>query len=463
MAIQKIEITEDQKNKILQYEEGHFLDLKAKEIAPAKLTRHISAFANADSGEIFIGIDEDKLTRIRSWRGFDSIEEANGHLQIFEKLFPLGEDFSYVFLTCNKNPGMVLQISVNKTRDIKRSSDGTPYIRRGAQSLPIDTDEALERLRLNKGITSFETETISSEHEVISNSVIALRFLLDVIPTAEPEPWMKKQQLIKENKPTVAGILLFSEEPQALLPKRCSIKIYRYQTNESVGTRETLSFDPITIEGCSYDQIKAAVSKTLEIVEHLSVLGEAKLEKVSYPFETLHEIITNAVLHRDYSIADDVHIRIFENRIEIESPGRLPAHITQDNILDERFARNGTIVRLINKFPDPPNKDVGEGLNTAFEAMRKLRLKDPIIRQRENSVLVMIRHESLASPEEIVVQHLNENQQITNTKGREICHIGSENVMKRVFERLIDRDLIERVPGLRGRASAYRKKVAGES
>jgi ATP-dependent DNA helicase RecG len=64
-----------------------------------------------------------------------------------------------------------------------------------------------------------------------------------------------------------------------------------------------------------------------------------------------------------------VHIRIFDNRIDVESPGRLPAHITPENILKERFARNPTLVRLINKFPNPPNKDVGEGLNTAFAAM----------------------------------------------------------------------------------------------
>ncbi|OGP52730.1 MAG: ATP-dependent DNA helicase RecG [Deltaproteobacteria bacterium RBG_13_52_11] len=458
MAIQKVQISEDQKNKILKFEEGHFLDLKSVDITPAKLTRHISAFANADGGELYIGIDEDKGVRKRTWRGFPNIESSNAHLQVFEQLFPLGEEFSYTFLECSSCQGLVLQMGISKTKDIKTTSDGMTYVRRGAQSLPVDSDEALYRLRLNKGITSFEIETVSVEHQVISNSLVILKFLLDVIPTAEPEVWLKKQQLLRDEKPTVAGVLLFSEEPQAILPKRCSIKIYRYQTRDVVGTRETLAFNPITVEGCIYEQIKAAVSKTVELLEQLSILGEASLEKVSYPFETLHEIITNSVLHRDYSIADDIHIRIFENRIEVESPGRLPAHITEDNILEERFARNGAIVRLINKFPDPPNKDVGEGLNTAFEAMRKLRLKDPIIKQHDNSVLVEIRHEPLASPEEIVLQYLQNNPQINNTKGREICHEGSENVMKRVFERLIDRDLIERVPGLRGRASAYQKK-----
>ncbi len=178
-----------------------------------------------------------------------------------------------------------------------------------------------------------------------------------------------------------------------------------------------------------------------------------------YPRETLHEILTNAVLHRDYSIADDIHVRIFENRIEVLSPGRLPGHITVKNILYERYARNGTLVRIINKFPDAPNKDVGEGLNTAFEAMRKLKLKDPVVLEKENSVLVEIKHEPLASPEELVLDYLKIHESVNNSQAREICHIGSENVMKRVFERLIARGLIERVPERVGRAAAYRRPI----
>jgi ATP-dependent DNA helicase RecG len=63
-------------------------------------------------------------------------------------------------------------------------------------------------------------------------------------------------------------------------------------------------------------------------------------------------------------------VRIFDSRIEVQSPGRLPAHVTPKNILDERFARNGALVRLLNKFPDPPNRDAfpihaAEGLRTA--------------------------------------------------------------------------------------------------
>ncbi|MEU0137596.1 ATP-binding protein [Streptomyces sp. NPDC006296] len=204
------------------------------------------------------------------------------------------------------------------------------------------------------------------------------------------------------------------------------------------------------------------VAKTSELIEEVKILGPEGLAPITYPFETLHEIITNAVIHRDYGTADDVHVRIFDNRVEVESPGRLPAHITTRNILKERFSRNGAIVRLINKFPDPPNKDVGEGLATAFAAMKKLKLKDPVIEELENSVLVNIRHERLGSPEEIVMQYLTSHEEINNRTVRSLTGIGSENKVKTIFLRLIDAGQIERVPGKRGSASAYRMATSSE-
>lgn len=105
------------------------------------------------------------------------------------------------------------------------------------------------------------------------------------------------------------------------------------------------------------------------------------------------------------------------------------------------------MVRLINKFPDAPNKDVGEGLNTAFEAMSKLRLKEPLIQETENTVLVTIRHEKLASPEELVIAYLLKNDSIKNGIGRSVTGIKSENTMKSVFYRLRDRGFIRLVRG----------------
>lgn len=458
MPIPVIELTAADRDKILALQEGHFCDMKGTAIQPSKLTRTMSALSNTEGGEVYVGIEEDKRSRVNTWKGFRVQEDANGHIQAFEALFPLGDGYEYSFLRAAPDPDLILKIEVGKSRDVKLASDGKAYIRRGAQNLPVDSAEALLRLQRNKGLVSYETEPVNAEPASITNSAVTLEFMLQVVPTAEPEPWLRKQQILQDDKPTVGGIVLFAEEPQSVLPKRTGIKVYRYKTSASEGTRESLDGDPLSIEGHAYKQIFEAVRVSAEIIESVRVNTPEGLESVKYPITALHEIITNAVLHRDYSIADDIHIRIFDNRVEVLSPGMLPAHITPENILDERFARNATIVRLINKFPDPPNKDVGEGLNTAFSAMREMKLKVPEIEQAGGYVKVVLKHEPLATPEEIIVRYLQSNDQITNRIARNLCYIGSENKMKTVLQRLVRKNIIELVPGTTRYSAAYRLK-----
>ncbi|MGM7666742.1 ATP-binding protein [Microbacterium sp. A93] len=455
MPIETIEVDDDQVARILTVREGHFQDMKAREVAPGKLTKTLSGFANGDGGELYVGIDE-KDGQF-TWNGFVDEEAANGHLQIFEELFPLGEGFRYEFLANERNAGLVLHVIVLRSASIRKASDGVVYLRRSAQSLPLRSEDQIRRLERDKGITTFEGETVNSPLDTITNSEISLTFMLDAFPLNEPERWMRMQRVIVSDKPTVAGLLLYSDLPQADLPKRSSVKLYRYKTADAEGRRETLDGQPFTIEGPLYNQIKDALYLTTKLVESVGKLGDTGITPISYPPETLHEIITNALIHRDYGLADDVHIRVFDNRIEIESPGRLAGHVSPQNILDERFARNGNIVRLINKFPDAPNKDVGEGLNTAFDAMKKLQLKNPEITELDHSVLVNIKHEKLASPEQMIMEYLETHAEITNRIVRELSGIGSENKVKNIFNRLMRSGQIERVPEKKGNLSAYRR------
>ncbi|WP_166170491.1 RNA-binding domain-containing protein [Acinetobacter sp. SA01] len=449
--LETIKISALEAEKILELSEGHFLDFKSIRISPVKLTKAIAAFANAEGGELYIGIEDDP----REWSGFENIEHANAHIQILDSLFPLGTDIEYEFLKSELQKGLVLKVIINKSRDLKSASDGKVYIRRGAQSLPIDDQGRLQSLRRDKGIISFETELVNCPLEVVTNSEEIIDFLLNVIPNAEPEVWLKKQMVIQNGKPTVLSILLFAEEPQAVLPKRTGLKIYKYKTSSEEGTRETLDFQPITIDGNVYNQVFNAVAETVKIVESVRLQTTDGLVQVKYPQEAIHEIITNALIHRDYSIAEDIHVRIFDNRVEVWSPGKLPAHITPENILTERFARNPGLVRLINKFPNPPNKDIGEGLNTAFESMRNLKLKMPEIIQEGNYVKVILKHEPLASPEESILIYLLNNKEIANRHAREVCFIKSENKMKRILQGLVQNGLLESVPGRTRYTAAY--------
>ncbi|MEX1171817.1 MAG: ATP-binding protein [Chloroflexota bacterium] len=456
------EVSSAQAAHLLSREEGHFVENKAIGVAPKKLTKSLSAFANADGGELVIGFKENR-PGVFEWQGFTKPEDANGHIQHLEEAFPYSGDFLYEFLSSKGHTGVVLRITVMKTRDLRQASDGKYYVRRGSQSLPVIGEERLRLLQRAKGLITQEDETIGATAADLTNSYAILEFLLEVIPEAEPEEWLRKQRLIVEDRPTVAGVLLFSDEPQVYLPK-AAVKIYRYGSVEEEGTRDTLAFDPIAVEGNLYQQVAEAVSKTVALTEQVQKMTDRGLVGITYPHEALHEVITNALLHRDYAHSDDVHIRIFDNRIEVESPGRLPAHVTPKNILRERFARNPTIVRLINKFPNPPNKDVGEGLNTAFAAMNRLRLRAPEIIELDNSVLVRIRHESLASPEQQIVEYLRANPTIRNAEARDITGVPGDQTMRKILRKLEAAGEIERVGGTSRGTTKYRlgEKVVTE-
>ncbi len=461
--IEASDITGAERDRLLTLEESTFCDLKGIEVSSKKLSVAISAFANTAGGDLYVGISETEIMGVkeRYWRGFADQEAANGHIQSLLALFPLGGEFSYGFLRAAGSPGVVLHIQVARTATIAKAHGNKVYRRFGAQNLEVK-GSSLEALRLAKGIESFERQTVDVSLTAVTNSFVLKEFVKQVVPHQTPKAFLQKQNLIRGNKPTVAALLLFAEEPQAALPKRSGIKLYRYATS-GLPTRETLAGVPRSIEGPIISMIRQALVETTTMIECIQKLGPKGFEPVIYPLETLHEILTNALLHRDYSIASDVHVRVFDNRVEVESPGILPGQVTVKNILYEQFARNGNLVRLINKFPDPPNKDIGEGLNTAFRAMQKLRLKAPVIKESENSVLVDIRHEPMASPAESVMDYLENHMEIKNGVARELTGITSENTMKEVFLKLAKSGLIERVPGKLGASAAWRKVEAPAS
>lgn len=212
VSIETNNISAEQYASVLEQHESHFVDLKAREIAPASLTNTVSAFANASGGEIYVGVDEvmglDGPARV--WRGFEDPEAANAIVQTVEAMSPLGNHYEATFLARSGATGLVLHLTIFKSRDILFASNGKAYIRRSAQKLPLD-EAALQRLKYDKGITSFEDERLEVDLSTVTNSLVTLDFLLKVVPSAEPLAWLLSQRLIVNDRATVAAVLLFSE------------------------------------------------------------------------------------------------------------------------------------------------------------------------------------------------------------------------------------------------------------
>jgi ATP-dependent DNA helicase RecG len=463
--------TAEQEAEMLRREESHFLDFKRASITPGKLQETVVALANADGGEVIIGLDDDiRRSPMERFHGFSNTEQANNHISVADMIDPPVPAVSAEFIVCPTAPShLLLHLLVPKSPMVHYTSDKTCFIRKGAQNL-ILKGNAIERLIFSKGQRSYEdvpVETVRAKELAKSNY---MQKYLRLVPTAQPaEVFLRKQRLTHEEGQVhflgpqilTAGVLLFDDTPQASLPTKCAIKVTRLETADEEYKREYLKGTPQTIEGPLQVVIERAKETVLHVMAGVTYKVGGRYEVLRYPPVAIHEIITNAVLHRDYGIKDDIHVNIYDNRIEVISPGRLPGHITVENILQERYARNPKIVRLLNKLPDPPNKDIGEGLDTAFRSMRDARLKPPIIEEMDGGVRVVLRHESIASAEEQIIEYLEKNGTVRNSEARELTGIASENEMKRVFERMRKNEIIEPVNPSAARAKYSYKLMAG--
>lgn len=462
-------ISEEEAVLLLNEDEGNFFEVTQKDYKGETIQKKCVAFANSDGGELLIGIQDKKDKNLpggkfERWNGFKDQEEANGAIvDILKNIDPnlTNPHLEFLEIDRNKELGKVLKVTIDKSADVHRTARGNVYIRVGAQCLSV-TGDNITNLQLSKGAKSYENQVVAdyNYNRLLKSSELKI-FLGSYSPKTNAKDFLKKQNLIiisKENcKSFYAGVLLYDGNPSVSLPKKCALKITRYDTAEEEPERENLK-EQKTIEGPIHKQIIDGINEIQRIINSIPIIGPTGLEKAKYPPEAIKETLVNALIHRDYNISDDVSVLIFNNRIEVHSPGPLPAHITPENILDERFSRNAKIVRLLNKYPDRPNRDIGEGLNTVFQKMNEVRLKEPIIKNYKTKVIVILPHEPLASPEEQIMQYLDNHSEITNKIARDITGIRSENKVKACFYHLKKSGCIEMVPNKKGVRSAWKKK-----
>lgn len=455
------EITEAEILELSSRDEGHFYDRKAKQLSGVKTQKIAVALANADGGDFIVGIkdDKDETDPSKRWDGADNKEFFNSIIQSLQNITPsIPKEIEFLFDKKSSTYG--LRVIIEKSEKVHHTSDKTVYVRAGAQSLPVKEPDAIQALAFAKGESSYEDSIYKDgKPEDIFESKEIIRFLLDYAPKSDPIDFTVNQNLVHRDsyEPKMSGLLLFNDNPVSLLPRKCGIKITRYETDEDLPSREHLK-EQLTIEGCLYEQIHQASEAITSLMSSIKIWTPDGLKNVDYPPETVWEILVNAIIHRDYSISDDIHILVFNNRIEISSPGKLPGYVTESNILDARYSRNPKIVRTLNRYRNPPNKDMGEGLNTAFQKMAEWQLKPPIIKEILNTVRVVIPHISLASPEERIIEFLKSHDQIKNREARQVSGIKSENKMKNVFYKMRDNNLLEPVLGKTGKTVAWKLK-----
>lgn len=458
------EVTVDDKliDQLLEIQESPTFETKRVSDNRRKLETVVS-FANSEGGLLVLGIEDPQKASGRS-RVY-GIQENEESVDEFRRLLvsritpPLAEPYTkparFVEVECtlrNGAKGSVCVVQVEKSANVHSIIDGGTFVRLLKSNRQISATEIVD-LSMRRGTTSVVNATAEVPFDLLETS-----FWRDYArqrrltrPTAEA---MRHLGLAREDakgvlRPIRAAVLLFAEEPSGLLDSKCSIRVFHYR-GESIDYTSTpnLVRPPRTIAGPLLLQIQKATETVLDELASGVQMGPLGFEIAQkYPVRVIREAITNAVIHRDYRLSADIQIRVFANRIEIESPGLLPGGVTVNNVgaVGSR-PRNRALVDHLREFPSPPNLDAGEGVRMMKQTMSHASLYPPIflsapILERE-LVMVCLFNELRPSAWDQVEAYLETNGEVGNAEVRAILRTDDPVKASKLIKSWVDLGLL---------------------
>lgn len=341
------------------------------------------------------------------------------------------------------------------------SIKGQYLTRSGRHNRSMQVDE-LRRLLLNRGESSFEaqTPTGATKDDLDSDRTIAYQDMLLSAAGHTSTALLISRGCLADVadglRPTVAGLLLFGREPQRWL-RSATITCVRY-AGETMGD----AFVREDVSGVLPDQIRRAEAFVAANMRRGARLrGLAREEIPEYPIAVVREAIVNAIAHRDYSIrGDDIRVLMFSDRLEVYSPGRLPGHITLDNLIEERFSRNGAIVQVLAEMGFIER--LGYGIDRMIAACERDGLPKPLFAETAAGFKVTIfghgpeligapppsglwSHLNLNPRQEQALTFLQANRRITSHDYQALCPDASAETLRRDFADLVDRGLLLKI------------------
>lgn len=387
---------------ILTEDENKWFDRKSAKIRVADIAPLVSAFANAEGGTIVLGI-EDKTRRIEGINAFgrDKINEFVSSPRDCCKPMP---SYREEFLEVTNEKGeddriLLLHIDSNPDQVVRTNNDST-YLRIGDRTKELKGED-LRNLEYSKGLRHFEDEcnqdaTIADLDEDLLN---AYRDKLQAGDLSFEQILKARGFIKKQNERqllTNGCVLLFAQEVQRFYPN-CRIRFVRYD-----GTSARTGTDMNIVRDYNVElPLLRLIDKTREFVEmqlrEFIALNPntGRFQVVpEYPEFAWTEGIVNAVTHREYSMMGSyIRVSMYDDRLEIESPGRLPNMVTIQNIRETRYSRNPRIARVLTEFGWV--RELNEGVKRIYTDMEKFFLEDPEYSEPGQSVKLVLRNNIL--------------------------------------------------------------------
>jgi ATP-dependent DNA helicase RecG len=272
--------------------------------------------------------------------------------------------------------------------------------------------------------------------------------------TEKPLEVLKKLDLIKDDKPTWAAILLFSENPQKFVPQ-AKIHCGRFKDEITI-------IDDELIDGSIIDQIDKAMGF---VKRHLKVefviTDKPRREQVwEYPLEAIREAIINAVCHRDYTEASDIQIRIYDDRLIVWNPGKLPIGITIEDLYKphKSVLRNRLIAQIF--FDIGLIEKWGTGIQRIIDSCQKQNLPIPIFEEYQGFRVIFrkpyakeeLRKLGLSERQIKAVEYVEKKGSITNREYRLLNEV-SRQTSTRELSDLVKKGIFIRIG--RGKMNKY--------
>ncbi len=410
-------------DQLIELDEGQQFEFKR--IVGHKLTRaleSIVAFANSDGGYLILGLEDSKKASGRQRvYGIQEHPENVDELRrlVASKVTPRLTGISFMDIDCTLRDGALGQlvlVHVAKGDDVYSIVLAGTWMRVGRGNRQMTADEVI-RLRFERGKITAETQLADISFELLDTDLwrayASKRRLTRNLPNALQHLGLARKTAEGILHPTHAAILLFAEQPGGLLGTKAAVRVFHYK-GERVehNAVPNLQKPPVSFAGPLLTQISDAYEYLLNELATGVQMGPLGFEIVQrYPARVIKEAITNAVIHRDYSIPSDIHVRIFVDRIEIESPGALPGKVTAKNIREfGSVSRNPLLVASLREFPDPPNLDAGEGVRMMYQTMDTAGLYPPLYTTRattgKDQVRVVLRNQNRPSAWDQLVAYI---------------------------------------------------------